>query len=59
MNIWKVQVTAEELNDNKNDDMVKFLGIEFTEVGDDFISGKMVLHNQRFEQKNLIDRSKI
>lgn len=41
MSIWKVQVTAEHLNDNKNDDMVKYLGIEFTEVGDDFVAGKM------------------
>lgn len=41
MSIWKVQVTAEELNSNKNDDMVKYLGIEFTEVGEDFIAGKM------------------
>ena len=41
MSIWKVQVTAKQLNDNKNDDMVKYLGIEFTEVGDDFIAGKM------------------
>jgi 1,4-dihydroxy-2-naphthoyl-CoA hydrolase len=41
MSIWKVQVTAEELNANKNEDMVSYLGIEFTEVGEDFISGKM------------------
>lgn len=41
MSIWKVPVTAEILNANKNDDMVKHLGIEFTEVGEDFIAGKM------------------
>ncbi|HUH75597.1 MAG TPA: hotdog fold thioesterase [Chitinophagales bacterium] len=41
MSIWKVHVTAEELNANKNEDMVSYLGIEFTEVGADFISGKM------------------
>jgi 1,4-dihydroxy-2-naphthoyl-CoA hydrolase len=41
MSIWKVQVTAEELNANKKEDMVSYLGIEFTEIGEDFISGKM------------------
>jgi 1,4-dihydroxy-2-naphthoyl-CoA hydrolase len=41
MSIWKVQVTAEELNANKKEDMVSYLGIEFTQIGEDFISGKM------------------
>lgn len=41
MSIWKQPVTAEMLNSNKSEDMVAHLGIEFTEVGDDFIAGKM------------------
>lgn len=41
MSIWKQPVTAEMLNSNKSEDMVAHLAIEFTEVGDDFIAGKM------------------
>lgn len=41
MSIWKVPVTAELLNANKHEDMVNYLGIEFTEVGEDFVAGKM------------------
>lgn len=41
MSIWKIPVTAEMLNNNKHEDMVAHLGIEFTEVGEDFVAGKM------------------
>lgn len=41
MSIWKIPVTAELLNKNRANDMTRHLGIEFTEVGEDFISGKM------------------
>src|SRR5690554_3311554 len=41
MSIWKIPVTAELLNKNTGDTMVTYLGIEFTEIGDDFIAGKM------------------
>lgn len=41
MSIWKVPVTAEMLNNNKHEDMVNYLGIEFTEIGEDFVAGKM------------------
>lgn len=41
MSIWKVPVTAEMINANKKEDMVAHLGIEFTEVGEDFIAARM------------------
>lgn len=41
MSIWKIPVTAEILNTNTKSTMVTHLGIEFTEVGEDFLAGKM------------------
>lgn len=41
MSIWKIPVTVELLNQRKQADMSTFLGIEFTEVGEDFISARM------------------
>lgn len=46
MKIWKVPITAELLNKNSGDTMVTHLGIEFTEVGEDFIAGKMPVDNR-------------
>lgn len=41
MAIWKIPVTAEMLTQNRANDMTRHLGIEFTEVGEDYISAKM------------------
>ncbi len=41
MSIWKIPVTVELLNANQKNNIVSHLGIEFTEVGEDFLSGKM------------------
>jgi 1,4-dihydroxy-2-naphthoyl-CoA hydrolase len=41
MSIWKIPVTADLLTKNRANDMTRHLGIEFTEVGEDFLSGKM------------------
>lgn len=46
MKIWKVPITAELLNKNSGDTIVTHLGIEFTEVGEDFIAGKMPVDNR-------------
>ena len=39
--IWKVKPTAALLNENTNQNMSTHLGIEFTEVGDDYLMAKM------------------
>jgi 1,4-dihydroxy-2-naphthoyl-CoA hydrolase len=41
MSIWKIPVTTELLNSNRAGDMTAHIGIEFTEVGEDFIAGRM------------------
>lgn len=40
MSIWKKEISIEDLNSGASN-MVKHLGIAFTEVGDDYIEGKM------------------
>ncbi|MDB5282290.1 MAG: esterase, partial [Bacteroidota bacterium] len=39
--IWKVQPTLEAINMYPDQNMTSFLGIEMTEIGDDYISAKM------------------
>jgi 1,4-dihydroxy-2-naphthoyl-CoA hydrolase len=41
MRIWTQDVTLASLADYSNKYMDKFLGIEITEIGDDFLKGKM------------------
>ena len=39
--IWKTKFTTEDLNNNLGNTLVTHLGIEFTDVGDDYIIAKM------------------
>jgi 1,4-dihydroxy-2-naphthoyl-CoA hydrolase len=41
MTIWRSLRSVEDLNSSRPGTMVEHLGIEFTEIGDDFISGTM------------------
>lgn len=41
MSIWKKKHTIEEINKQSEKTMGEHLGIEITEIGDDFISGTM------------------
>lgn len=54
MSIWKVPVTAEMLNTNKKQDMVSHLGIEFTEVGEDFVAGKMPVDHRTHQPMGIL-----
>jgi uncharacterized protein (TIGR00369 family) len=47
--IWKKNATIEDLKFAQKNDMTVHLGIEFLELGDDFISGKMPV-DQRTRQ---------
>ena len=49
MPIWKQQATLSELNSLSNDTLIAHLGIEYTQVGDDFITAKMPV-DQRTRQ---------
>lgn len=41
MKIWKVDMTLEAITARSKDTMMDYLGIEFTEIGDDFLIAKM------------------
>jgi 1,4-dihydroxy-2-naphthoyl-CoA hydrolase len=41
MMIWKSLRSVEELNSGRAGTMIEHLGIEFTEIGDDFVRGTM------------------
>src|SRR6202051_814362 len=41
MTIWKTPRSVEELNSGGAGTMVEYLGMRFTEIGDDFVRGTM------------------
>jgi 1,4-dihydroxy-2-naphthoyl-CoA hydrolase len=49
MKIWQFDLTLESLNNRGQQTMVEFLGIEFTEIGDDFLVARMPV-DQRTKQ---------
>jgi 1,4-dihydroxy-2-naphthoyl-CoA hydrolase len=49
MKIWQIDLTLESLNNRGLQTMVEFLGIEFIEIGDDFLVARMPV-DQRTKQ---------
>ncbi|MFZ2314503.1 MAG: hotdog fold thioesterase [Gammaproteobacteria bacterium] len=49
MKIWQVEANIEALNNRSENTMGDFLGIEFTEIGDDYMAAKMPV-NERTRQ---------
>lgn len=41
MSIWKNSIDLQALADTRKDTLVELMGIEFTEIGDDFLKGRM------------------
>jgi len=41
MKIWNYNFTLDELAESRSNTMVDYLGIEFTEIGDDYLVAKM------------------
>src|SRR5574337_1319510 len=41
MTLWKTQTTVDQLNERSKNTLVERLGIEFLEVGDDYLKAKM------------------
>lgn len=55
MQIWKTQnITIEALQNNGKNTLVEHLGIEFTEVGDDFIKAKMPVDKRTHQPMGLL-----
>jgi 1,4-dihydroxy-2-naphthoyl-CoA hydrolase len=46
MHIWHQMITLDSVNQRSKDTMMAFLGIEFTEIGDDFMTATMPVSNR-------------
>ncbi len=49
MSIWFKEITTQQLNSRGNNTMSEFLGIEFIEIGDDYLKATMPV-NERTKQ---------
>jgi len=52
--IWKNRPTLEELNNLNINTMVTHLGIEFTEIGDDYLIAKMPVDHRTIQPAGLL-----
>lgn len=52
--IWKTPVSVDTLNSNNRDTINAHLGIEYTEVGEDYISAKMPADHRTFQPMGII-----
>ena len=49
MGIWKTPITIKEISEIRESTMTAHLGIEFTEIGDDFLKGKMPVDHRTLQ----------
>src|SRR5208282_5415228 len=54
MSIWKGKVTVEDLNKRCENTLVQNLGIEFTEIGDDYIKGMMPVDRRTVQPAGIL-----
>lgn len=54
MSIWLIKPSIEQLNSGSINTMVTHLGIEFLEIGDDFISAKMPVDHRTVQPMRLL-----
>lgn len=53
-NIWKNELSLKELNEQSENALAGHLGIEITEVGDDYVKGKMPVDNRTIQPFGLL-----
>jgi 1,4-dihydroxy-2-naphthoyl-CoA hydrolase len=54
MKIWKHDVTPEQINNFSQNTMVSYLGIEFTEIGNDYLKAKMPVDARTHQPMGLL-----
>ncbi len=54
MRIWKNETSVDVMNSFSNNTMVAHLGIEFTEIGDDFLKARMPVDNRTHQPLGLL-----
>src|SRR5512139_2696000 len=54
MNIWTINATPEQLNMSQVHTMISTLGIEFTEVGEDYLKARMPVDEHTIQPFGLL-----
>ena len=54
MSIWMQKVTVRDLNKLSDKSMVSYIGIEFTEIGEDYICAKMPVDHRTHQPDGLL-----
>ena len=54
MSIWSIVPTPEQLNQSSKDTMLEHLGIEFLEIGEDFIKARMPVDHRTVQPFGLL-----
>ncbi|MCB1112374.1 MAG: PaaI family thioesterase [Chlamydiia bacterium] len=54
MSIWKTPFTVEDLNRRNADTMVTHLGIEFIEIGEDYLSARMPVDHRTIQPMRIM-----
>lgn len=54
MSLLNKNITLENLNSNWRSNIVQHIGIEYTEIGDDFLSGKMPVDERTMQPMNIL-----
>lgn len=54
MKIWKQESTLEGLNNMSTNTLVEHIGIEWTEIGDDYLIAKMPVDKRTFQPMGLL-----
>jgi uncharacterized protein (TIGR00369 family) len=54
MSIWKTPMTIEGITEIRKSTMVSHLGIEFTEIGDDYLKGKMPVDHRTIQPMGIM-----
>jgi 1,4-dihydroxy-2-naphthoyl-CoA hydrolase len=54
MPLWKTQTTLDQLKERSKDTLVEHLGIEFLEIGDDYVKAKMPVDRRTKQPDGLL-----
>jgi 1,4-dihydroxy-2-naphthoyl-CoA hydrolase len=54
MTIWKMQLTLDQLKERAKGTLVEHLGIEFLEIGDDFLTARMPVDHRTKQPAGLL-----
>ena len=54
MNIWKSLITLEQLKERSKDTMMEHLGIDYLEIGDDFLRARMPVDSRTRQSAGIL-----